>query len=78
MDLILDTSIIIEIFGGNERVREHLKNQGNKVHADGPKFRELGKRLEGLKEKHYRNAISSTCIKKNITKIQIAQGTRFI
>jgi len=31
MDLILDTSIIIEIFGGNERVREHLKNQGNKV-----------------------------------------------
>jgi hypothetical protein len=31
MDLILDTSIIIEIFGGNERVREHLKNHGNKV-----------------------------------------------
>ena len=31
MDLILDTSIIIEIFGGNERVHEHLKNQGNKV-----------------------------------------------
>ena len=30
MDLILDTSIIIEIFGGNERVHEHLKNQGNK------------------------------------------------
>ena len=31
MDLILDTSIIIEIFGGNERVHKHLKNQGNKV-----------------------------------------------
>ncbi len=31
MDLILDTSIIIEIIGGNERVREHLKNLGNKV-----------------------------------------------
>ncbi len=31
MDLILDTSIIIEIFGGNEGVHERLKNQGNKV-----------------------------------------------
>ena len=31
MDLILDTSLIIEIFGGNERVRKHLKNLGNKV-----------------------------------------------
>jgi len=31
MDLILDTSIIIEIFGGNETVREHLKNHGNRV-----------------------------------------------
>ncbi len=31
MDLILDTSIIIEIFGGNERVHEHLKNYENKV-----------------------------------------------
>ncbi len=26
MDLILDTSIIIEIFGGNDWIREHLKN----------------------------------------------------
>ena len=31
MYLILDISIIIEIFGGNKRVREHLKIQGNKV-----------------------------------------------
>lgn len=31
MDLILDTSIIIEIFGGNERILEHLRKYGNKV-----------------------------------------------
>lgn len=31
MDLILDTSIIIEIFGGNERIHQHLKNYENKV-----------------------------------------------
>ncbi len=31
MDLILDTNIIIEIFGGNGRIREHLKNLGDKV-----------------------------------------------
>jgi len=30
MDLILGTSIIIEIFGGNERIHEHPKNYGNK------------------------------------------------
>lgn len=31
MDLILDTSIIIEIFGGNERIREHLRRYRNKT-----------------------------------------------
>jgi len=44
MDLILDTSIIIEIFGGNERVHKHLKNQGNKVFEESRKDAK-GKRL---------------------------------
>ncbi len=31
MDLILDTSIIIDIFGGNERILNHLRKYRNKV-----------------------------------------------
>ncbi len=31
MDLILDTSIVIEIFGGNERILEHLRKNRNRV-----------------------------------------------
>lgn len=34
MDLILDTNVIIEIFGGNERVLEHLREYKNKGFAD--------------------------------------------
>jgi len=62
---------------------EHLKSEDKKKikelelkivwrlykHADDPKFFELGKRLEELKEKHYRNAITSLEFLKELLKL---------
>ena len=71
--LVMDANILEKISESEARIK--AKELEMKIvwrlhkHADSPKFRELGKRLEELKEKHYRNAISSIEFLKELLEI---------
>lgn len=64
LDVLVMDAKILEKISENE-AKSKAKEIEMKIvwrlhkHANGPKFRELGKRLEELKEKHYQNAVSS-------------------
>src|SRR3989339_1069299 len=68
--LILDETILEKISGKDaERKAKELEMKivwRLHKHADGPKFRELGKRLEDLRERHYKNTIGSIELLKGI------------
>ena len=61
--LVMDEHILDKMSGGN--TKKKAKEVELKIvwrlhkHPDDPRFMELGKKLEELKDKHYRNAITS-------------------
>lgn len=71
--LVMDANILEKI--SESEAKTKAKELERKIvwrlhkHADSPKFRELGQRLEELKEKHYRNAISSIEFLKGLLEI---------
>src|SRR3989338_9063621 len=75
--LVMDANILEKISEGGAKTK--AKELEMKIiwrlhkHADSPKFRELGIRLEELKDKHYRNAISSIEFLKGL--LEIAKAT---
>jgi len=75
--LIMDANILEKI--SESEAKTKAKEIEMKIvwrlhkHANDPKFRELGKRLEELKERHYRNAISSIEFLKSL--LEIAKET---
>jgi len=75
--LVMDANILEKI--SESESRSKIKEMEMKIiwrlhkHAEDPKFRELGKRLEELKDKHYRNAISSIEFLKGL--LELAKAT---
>jgi type I restriction enzyme, R subunit len=75
--LVMDANILEKI--SEKEAKTKSKELEMKIvwrlhkHADDPKFKELGRRLEELKEKHYRNAISSIGFLKGL--LDIAKAT---
>jgi type I restriction enzyme, R subunit len=70
--LILDEFILEQLKAGDKK---RIKDLELKIiwrlhkHADDPRFIELGKKLEELKEKHYRNVITSLEFLKELLKL---------
>lgn len=70
--LIMDEFILEQLKGGDKKRTKELELKivwRLHKHADDPRFIELGKRLEELKEKHYRNAITSIEFLKELLKL---------
>jgi type I restriction enzyme R subunit len=70
--LIMDEFILEQLKGGDKKKTKELELKivwRLHKHADDPRFIELGKRLEELKEKHYRNAITSIEFLKELLKL---------
>ena len=70
--LIMDEFILEQLKGGDKKKVKELELKivwRLHKHADDPRFIELGKRLEELKEKHYRNAITSIEFLKELLKL---------
>ena len=71
--LVMDEHILEQISGGN--TKKKAKEVELKIvwrlhkHPDDPRFMELGKKLEELKDKHYRNAITSLEFLKELLKL---------
>ena len=71
--LVMDEHILEQISDGN--TKRKTKEIELKIvwrlhkHADDPRFIELGKKLEELKDKHYRNAITSLEFLKELLKL---------
>jgi len=71
--LVLDQHILEQIAGGD--TKKKAQEVELKIvwrlhkHIDDPRFMELGKRLEELKEKHYKNAITSLAYLNELLKI---------
>ena len=71
--LVMDEHILEQISGGN--TKRKAKEVELKIvyrlykHPDDPRFIELGKKLEELKDKHYRNAITSLEFLKELLKL---------
>jgi type I restriction enzyme R subunit len=69
----MDENILDQISGGS--TKKKAKEVELKIvwrlhkHADDPRFIELGKKLEELKDKHYRNAITSLEFLKELLKL---------
>ena len=75
--LVMDANILEKI--SESKAKEKAKEIEMKIvwrlhkHANDPRFQELGKRLEELKERHYQNAISSIEFLKGL--LEIAKAT---
>ena len=75
--LIMDTSVLGKI--SEKDAKEKAKELEMRIvwnlhkHAGDPRFRELGKRLEELKEKHYKNVINSLTFLKEL--LELAKDT---
>jgi len=70
--LIMDEFILEQLKGGDKKKIKELELKivwRLHKHIDDPRFIELGKRLEELKEKHYRNAITSIEFLKELLKL---------
>ncbi len=70
--LIMDEFILEQLKGGDKKRTKELELKivwRLHKHTDDPRFIELGKRLEELKEKHYRNAITSIEFLKELLKL---------
>ena len=70
--LIMDEFILEQLKGGDKKKTKELELKivwRLHKHIDDPRFIELGKRLEELKEKHYRNAITSIEFLKELLKL---------
>lgn len=71
--LVMDENILEQISGGNTMKKAKVVEL--KIvwrlhkHANDPRFMELGKKLEELKDKHYRNAITSLEFLKELLKL---------
>ncbi len=71
--LVMDEHILEQMSGGN--TKRKAKEVELKIvyrlykHPDDPRFIELGKKLEELKDKHYRNAITSLEFLKELLKL---------
>ena len=71
--LVMDEHILDQMSGGNSKKK--AKEVELKIvwrlhkHPDDPRFMELGKKLEELKDKHYRNAITSLEFLKELLKL---------
>lgn len=71
--LIMDENILEQISGGNTKKKAKVVEM--KIvwrlhkHPNDPRFIELGKKLEDLKDKHFRNAITSIEFLKELLKI---------
>jgi type I restriction enzyme R subunit len=71
--LVMDEHILEQISSGN--TKKKAKEVELKIvwrlhkHPDDPRFMELGKKLEELKDKHYRNAITSLEFLKELLKL---------
>jgi type I restriction enzyme R subunit len=70
--LIMDEFILDQLRGGDKKKVKELELKivwRLHKHVDDPRFIELGKRLEELKEKHYRNAVTSLEFLKELLKL---------